>query len=161
MSSKCHQSVIRAPSDRHASDLRFEHQLRSHHALHEGDEASRGRFDFAHDDDERVAGNYLSAKHGVIATQEAEEPERGKARAKEPARALRAGLDHEHAGVERATRDVMLAPEFVGAHIFGADAGAQVFAGPHDPVHLPHRAGLWKEGVETSAVADDLLQINS
>lgn len=147
-------------SDRHAGDLCFEDELPANDALRLRDESTWRRFDLFDEDDELISRNDLSTEARVIAAQESEETERGEARSEEPTRALRGGLDHQNAGVERASLDVMLTPKFVRPNVLDADTFAKVLARPHDAIALPHWSGLREVFVESSAVANRLGEID-
>ena len=149
-----------ARSDRHTGDLRLEDEFSAHDALRLRDEAARGRLDLLDEDHELIAGNDLPSERGLIATQKAEESERRKARAEEPACALRGRLDHQHARVERTPLDVVLAPELIRPDVLHADALSEILTRPDDAVALPHRSRLGQELIEATAVADGLRQVD-
>ena len=123
-------------------------------------EPSWRRFNFIHQDHEGVAWNNLPAKTRFIAAEETEKAERGKSRAKQPTRALRGGFDHQHARKQRPARDVMHAPEFIGAHILRANALTQIVTRPNDAIALSHWPGLRQKRIERQPIADRCREIN-
>ena len=102
----------------------------------------------------------MSTEACVIASQESEEAERGEARSEEPTRTLRGGLDHQNAGVERASLDVVLTPKLVRPNVLDADTFAEILARPNNTITLPHWSGLREVFVESTAVADRLGEID-
>ncbi len=102
----------------------------------------------------------MPAEARVIATEKSEEAERREASSEKPARALRGRLNHEDAWIQRTTFDVVLAPELIRTDVLDAHTFAKILACPNDTVTLPHRPGLREILVESTAIADRLVEID-
>src|SRR5207253_6448061 len=73
---------------------------------------------------------------------------------------LRAGLDHQHAGEQRAAGDVAGNPEFVGTDILVANDQPIFGFGPDDAVELFHVAALGIGGTDRLLIEEQGFEVD-